>query len=98
MKTETLTQKLKEKIGEVQLRKLELYSFEFACQEADYLEIEKEGPPFTSLCQERKDSENQYVYEEILIQEYEMGEEAESNIITFPKDSEIKGILKRIYE
>ena len=37
----TFTQKLREKIGEVQLRELELYSFEFACQEADYLRIKK---------------------------------------------------------
>ena len=97
MKTETLTQKLKEKIGEVQLRKLELYSFEFACQEAEYLRIEKQGHPFISLCHERKDSEMQYVYDEIILREYEDGR-AGIHRLVFPDDNEITDTIKIMYE
>jgi len=93
----TFTQKLREKIGEVQLRELELYSFEFACQEADYLRIKKQGPPFTSLCQERRESEIQYVYEEIVLREYE-GRSPGSHLLVFPDQNKLTETIKIMYE
>ena len=50
MKQERIEEIVQGELGKEEFRKLIDYAFDYACEEADYLGIEKKGEPFNRMC------------------------------------------------